>query len=118
MKLTVRVGDTLADLHGFNRVSVEAVGRRLFLVGVRNSGRVVALFAVKREKTAFDVMEGLQAALGSGRYVCALTNELNRIEDDADAGAELESHNREHDRAAEVGKPHTAAESAVDVETH
>jgi hypothetical protein len=103
MKLTIRVGDSLTDLSNYNRIAVEKIGSRLFLVGVRNSGRVLALYVVKPTWGAHSITEAIHATLGSDRRVCVLTDELREINDDDNAKSQLDSYR------GDVGRPNTLA---------
>ena len=104
MKLSIRVGDSIADLRNFNRVSIEKIWGRSFLVGVRSNGRVMALFAVKPgvASAAATVMEAIHATIGGQKAVCVLSQELCDINDDAEAKRCIERHNS---AIAEIEKP-------------
>lgn len=103
MKLTLRVGDVHSDLTHITRLTVESLGGRSFVTGLKSSGQVIALFAVRRGFNPQSVPEAVQAALGSGRPVCCLTDELVPLEDDAEARAILDAH--------KVARPFTLVES-------
>lgn len=104
MRLTIRVGESIADLRNFNRVSIERIWGRSFLVGVRSNGRVMALFAVKPGVTsaAATVMEAIHATIGGQKTLCVLSQELCDINDDDEARKCIERHNA---AIAEDGKP-------------
>lgn len=103
MRLTLRVGDVHSDLTHITRLTVERLGGRSFLTGLKSSGQVIALFAVKRNMNPQSVPEAVQAALGSGRPVCCLTDECIALEDDEEARRIIDEHN--------VARPFTLAES-------
>jgi len=105
MKIILRVGETATDLRDCNRVAVEKIGARFFLVGVLKSGKVKALYAVKEGTKPEPVMEAIHAVLGSGRTVCVLTDELRDIPTDADAQKQLDNFR------GEVGRPNTLAQA-------
>jgi hypothetical protein len=117
MNIKLRVGDSVTDLKRYNRVAVESVRGRSFLVGVQNSGRLLALYAVRPGVTSAEVLDGLHAALSCSRPVCVLTNELVEIAADADASRALDEHNdfvAGLNPANEIGKPYTLAASGTD----
>lgn len=101
MKLSIRVNDVLQDLDGFHRLAVETIGSRRFLVGIRNSGRRIALFAFRDdtpdfvERNVIEAMSTISKTLDRGRRVCVLSYELVCVEDDADAQRVLDDHNRQ-----------------------
>lgn len=103
MRLTLRVGDVHSDLTHITRVTIERLDNRSFVTGLKSSGQVIALFAVKPRMNPQSVPEAIQAALGSGRPVCCLTDECVPIEDDAEAKRILDEH--------KVARPFTLAES-------
>lgn len=105
MKITLRVGESVSDLRDYNRIAVEKIGARHFLVGVLKSGKVKALYVVKEGTKPEPVMESIAAVLGSGRTVCVLSDELRDIAGDADAKKQLDGFR------GEVLRPHTLAES-------
>lgn len=109
MRLSIRVGDSITDLAQYNRVSVEPLGSRLFLVGVLNSGRVRALYALAHGARVDEVLDGLHSALGTGKKVCVLNRDLVPIELDPEALRAISEHNRELDEREAVGTPNTLA---------
>ncbi len=108
IKIAIHANDTLTDLFHYPRVAVEEFRGRLFLVGVRNSGKVVALYAVRPGVSADRVTNALAAAIGTGKNVCVLSDELVDIKDDAEAAAALAEHNDfTEGLTAVVGQPNT-----------
>lgn len=109
MRLNIRVGNALTDLEGFNRVAVESIGARLFLVGVRNSGKRIALFAVRKGIDSTDVLEAIAKTMDANRQVVQLSRECVDIDDDPAALDELEKSNtalenaREQERVNNLG---------------
>lgn len=114
MKLSIRVGDTITDLTPYNRVSVESLGSRLFLVGVLNSGRVRALYALVFGARVDEVLDGLHAAIGTSKRVCVFNRDLIPIEADPEAARILAEYNRELDDREFIGSPHTLTGSGHD----
>lgn len=118
MRLAIRVGDTLTDLNSVHRLKVEDIGGLPFLTGVKNSGRVIVLYGIRPESRA-RVMEGINAAMGSNRHVCVLTDELYEIADREEAIRAIDHHNafvggiKDEDRRE---RPNTAKDGLVYVD--
>ncbi len=93
MKINVRCGDVLQDLHTFHRVTVESIGVRKYLIGTTQSGRMIALFALRPGVTCDRVIDALHAAIGSCKHACVLNKELVSLVNDADAMKGINDYN-------------------------
>lgn len=106
--MKIRVGETIADLRDFNRITITRLFGREFLVGVMKSGRTLALFAVRPAYTGERVIDVLTSAFASGKWLCILSAELAVIADDEGAARALDDFNfgqlAERD---EVARPNT-----------
>lgn len=106
--LTLRVGESFTDLRNYNRVSVEVIGPRGYLVGTLKSGRPMALYAVRAECSIEDVSEAIEKALGGGRSLVVLTRELVELDKDEHARAVLEEY------AEALATPNTLTSALAD----
>lgn len=107
--ITVRVGNTFADLRNYSRVAVEVVGSRAFLVGTHKGGKPMALFSVRPECAAEDVAEVIERTIGGGKTLVVLTHELLELENDPHACAVLEENGLGGNR---LMRPNTLAGAA------
>lgn len=119
MQLNIRVGNCIADLTNINRVTVEEINGVRFLVGVRSSGRRIALFALREQTTnphdtreiAEIVMHDICRALDGCKRVCVLTGELIEISDWPTAERALEAANEALDTPTATGQTEKFADA-------